>query len=1200
MQSQSGAPTVDFEELFGVNAGYVEQVYAEFMAQPDAVSDEWRRFFESHLPAEQLPVRKTPSAPTASAAAPEGEPAEAELTPLRGVAAKIAENMVESLGVPTATSTRDLPVRVLEENRRIINQYLVGEFRGKASFTHLIAWATVKALQAVPGMLARYMEIDGKAYRESVASINLGIAVDVSRDNGPRSLVVPNVRDCGAMNFATFMAAYDAQVRKARKGRLKPEDFADTTFSLTNPGGIGTVASLPRLMKGQSFILATGAIGVPAAYQAASAQTLNELGVSKVMTLTSTYDHRVIQGADSGEFLKRVHELLNGEHGFYDQVFADLKLPYQPMRMAMDRRSSPGSPLRESENLERAARVMQYIRAYRVRGYTLANLDPLAFEPKTFSELEMEAYGLTIWDLDREFWSGGIGTVERKTLREIRDVLRATYTRRIGVEYMHMVDPEQKEWLRERMERTRNEEALPRDLMLRVLDKLVEAEAFERFLHTRFVGHKRFSLEGGETLIPTLDALLNRASEVGVERAVIGMAHRGRLNVLAHTLGKPLTKIFGEFEGYIDPQSTQGSGDVKYHLGASDVHITPSGRRIAVDLACNPSHLEAVSPVVEGMARALQEQHEVGGDEARERILPVLVHGDAAFAGQGVVLETLQMSQLLGYRTGGTVHVIVNNQIGYTTNPADARSTPFCTDVAKAIQAPIFHVNGDDPLAAVRMIRLALEYRQRYQRDVVVDVVCYRRHGHNEGDEPSFTQPLLYKKIEAHPSVRAIYQDWLLRAGVLDPDEAEKFNESLQQRYRASLEEVRQSRPPEDEAQVVPAVALEQEEQSETEFSVESVGIDALRELTERLTDLPDTFAAHPKIEMLLGRRRQMGEGSYPVDFATAESLAFGTLLVGGRRIRLAGQDSGRGTFSQRHAVLIDTKTGEKHIPLNYLKPDQGRFHVVDSFLSEEAALGFEYGFSVSWPDALVMWEAQFGDFCNGAQIQIDQFLVAGETKWGQRSGLTLLLPHGYDGQGPEHSSARLERFLQLYAERNIRVVYPSNSSQYFHMLRSQALISERKPLIVMTPKSMLRQRTAGSAIEDLADGTFQPVLCDVSGSDAAVTRVVLCTGKVYYDLAESVSENGLDGVALVRVEQLAPFPIQQVQDVLARFPAREHLVWCQEEPSNMGAWTFVRNRLPFTGYAGRRAAGSPATGVTLVHKAEQAALIRTALGTLG
>ncbi|MGE0141777.1 MAG: multifunctional oxoglutarate decarboxylase/oxoglutarate dehydrogenase thiamine pyrophosphate-binding subunit/dihydrolipoyllysine-residue succinyltransferase subunit [Planctomycetota bacterium] len=1200
MSAKEGHPHVDFEELFGVNAGYVEQVFAEYVARPDVVSDEWRRFFETHLPAHALPQSR-PAVERGSSATSESGNRDTEA--LRGVSLKIAENMAESLRVPTATSTRDVPVQVLDENRRIINEHLGGEHRGKVSFTHVIAWALVKAMEQVPGMAVRYLEIEGKPHRERLSRINLGIAVDVQKEGGPRSLVVPNVKDCGSMSFATFVAAYDAQVRKARRGKLTPEDFADTTCSLTNPGTIGTVSSLPRLMQTQSFILATGAITIPAAMSGAAPETLVELGVSRVMTLTSTYDHRVIQGADSGELLRWMHELLLGQHGFYEAIFRDLLVPYEPLHMEVDRRASPGSRRREIQDMERAARVMQYVRAYRVRGYLLANLDPLVFEPKTFSELTMGSYGLTLWDLDREFWFGGSASGEPKTLREIRDVLQATYTRRIGVEYMHMVDPEQKEWLRERMERTRNQEDLPRTVVLRVLDKLVEAEAFERFLHTRFVGHKRFSLEGGETLIPVLDALIEHGSELGAQRFVLGMAHRGRLNVLTHIMGKPLTRMFTEFEGHIDPQSTQGSGDVKYHLGAHSEHHTMAGRMVTLDLASNPSHLEAVDPVVEGMARALQDRFDGSGDQARSAIVPVLIHGDAAFAGQGVVGETLQMSQLHGYRTGGTIHVIVNNQIGYTTNPADARSTPFCTDVAKAIQAPIFHVNGDDPLAAVRMIRLAVEYRQRFARDVVLDIVCYRRHGHNEGDEPSFTQPLLYKKIESHPSVRAIYQDWLVRAGVLEPSEASKFDDALQSRLREALDQVRQSAPAEGTAAVA-RERLAQRKRSATggqsataaERAIPRLSKDGMLDLLERLCTLPPTFHPHPKITMLLDRRLSMGRGEYPFDFATAESLAFASLVTHGHPVRLAGQDSGRGTFSQRHSVLVDVETGEKHIPLNFLSSEQVRYFVVDSLLSEEAALGFEYGYSVSSPDCLTLWEAQFGDFCNGAQIQIDQFLAAGEAKWNQKSGLTLLLPHGYDGQGPEHSSARLERFLQLCAEDNLRVANPSTAAQYFHLLREQALDPIKKPLIVMTPKSLLRQRSAGSSVADLTEFSFRPVIAEVLGDDRAVTHVVLACGKVVYDLIESRAAEKAEHVAILRVERLAPWPAAEIEAELARFPARASIVWCQEEPANMGAWSYVRDRLPFSGYAGRTAAASPATGVSAIHKIEQDALVAEAI----
>ncbi|MCC6671725.1 MAG: multifunctional oxoglutarate decarboxylase/oxoglutarate dehydrogenase thiamine pyrophosphate-binding subunit/dihydrolipoyllysine-residue succinyltransferase subunit [Planctomycetes bacterium] len=1185
-------PTIDFAALFGVNAGYVEKVYQDFLSAPESVSEEWRRFFATRLP-EAPPVRGNGRTGATPAPAPGGAPP-AGVEPLGGVAAKIAANMAASLGVPTATSTRVIPVKVLEENRLIINQHLAAAFRGKASFTHLIAWAMVQALKRMPAMVASFLEIDGRPHRRMASQINLGIAIDVARAGGARQLLVPNLKDCGAMDFARFLQAYDETLRRARANQLAPVDFQDTTCTLTNPGTVGTASSLPRLMAGQSFILATGAIDVPAEFQGAAPSTLSELGVSKVMTVTSTYDHRVIQGADSGEFLALLHQLLTGDQDFYEDVFRSLAIPHTPLRFTRDRRPAFGSGLRTLENVERAARVMQFIRSYRVRGYLYSNLDPLQYVPTRFPELEMASYGLTIWDLDREFMTGGVTGKPMATLREIVAVLRETYCRTIGVEYMHIADPEQKEWLQEQMESSRNEEPLAKDRMLAVLDGLVEAEAFERFLHTRFVGHKRFSLEGGETLIPALDALLDKAAESGLGHAVLGMAHRGRLNVLAHILGKPLTKIFSEFEGYLDPDSTQGSGDVKYHLGARGTYRTFSGGVVDLELACNPSHLEAVNPVVEGIARARQEQMPPGA--GRYAVLPILVHGDAAFAGQGVVPETLNLSQLRGYRTGGTIHVIVNNQIGYTTLPSDARSTPYCTDVAKAIQAPIFHVNGDDPLSAVRMVRLAVEYRQRFHRDVVVDIVCYRRHGHNEGDEPSFTQPLLYQRIESHRSVRETYQDFLVRAGVLAPQDVEKSNQALQERLRQSLHQVRQSTPPAPQAE--PAAVPEAWEHA----GATRVARERLLDVSGRLCTVPAGFTPHPKVKMLLERRMEMSRGGQPVDFAWAETLAFATLVADGTFVRLAGQDSGRGTFSQRHSVLQDVVTGATYVPLNHLELSQARFVVVDSPLSEEAALGFEYGYSVARPEVLTLWEAQFGDFNNGAQIQIDQFLAPGEAKWGQASGLVLLLPHGYDGQGPEHSSARMERFLQLCAENNLRVANASTAAQYFHLLRRQALDPVRKPLVLFTHKSLLRMRVAGSEIGELAEGAWRPVLDDPAGAGAR--RVVFCQGKVYYDLLEARGQAKLEDVALVRVEQLYPWPEREVAAVVAAHAAAREWIWCQEEPWNMGAWQHVRHHLPLTplpqlpsGYAGRPAAASPATGSLQAHKAQQEALVRRALG---
>jgi 2-oxoglutarate dehydrogenase E1 component len=1183
----------DFEEVFGLNAAYAEKVYSDYLEAPEAVPEEWRRWFNTTLPEDQRAVARAAVAvapPVAAAANASTSDVPAGLQALTGVAARIVANMEDSLSVPTATSSREVPVKVLEENRHILNRHQQGLILPKVSFTHLIAFAALQAIARVKAMAGAFVLVDGKPFRKRTEHVNFGVAIDLPGKDGRRSLVVPNVKNAGAMDFKAFLTAYSALIDRARAGKLTPEDFADTTWTLTNPGTIGTQSSLPRLMSGQAFILATGAITVPGALQGASVEVLTELGVSNVMTLTSTYDHRVIQGAESGQFLDWMYRLLLGEEGFYEGIFRSLKVPYRPVHMVHDRRPPLGSTLRESENLERAAGLMTYIRSYRVRGHVLADLDPLSYAPKDWPELDMSTYGLTIWDKERTFYSDGVTKKPFATLREIQETLHLTYCRHIGVEYMHIADMEQRRWLRHRMEGNRNAEELPKAVMLRALDKLVSAEAFERFLHTRFVGHKRFSLEGGETLIPVLDALLEHGADSGIRRVVLGMAHRGRLNVLAHVLQKPLTKIFTEFEGYLDPDMTQGSGDVKYHLGATAVHRAQNGADLELELACNPSHLEAVDPVVEGVARARMEQ--LPKDQDRRQVLPVLVHGDAAFAGQGIVHETLQMSQLHGYRTGGTVHVVVNNQIGYTTSPEDSRSTPFCTDVAKGVQAPVFHVNGDDPLAAIRMIRLALDYRMQFQRDVVLDIVCYRRHGHNEGDEPRYTQPLLYKAIEQHPTVREQYQDFLVRAGVLQKDDIKNYDERVQHELKGSLDTVRLAVPPEVRLQPP-------SEPREWLCSVPLVPQDRLAALMAELLTWPEDFHGHPKVKQVLARRSEMMAGHQPVDFATAETLAFATLVTTGTPIRLAGQDSGRGTFSQRHASLFDFTSNRRYVPLDHLEGAEAPFVVVDSLLSEEAALGFEYGYSVARPESLCLWEAQFGDFCNGAQIQIDQFLAAGEAKWSQQSGLVLLLPHGYDGQGPEHSSARLERFLQLCAEQNMRVANPSTAGSYYHLLRRQAVDADRKPLIVMTPKSLLRQKEAGSPVAELSQVGFQPVKDDAafaaSGRDPKrVKRVVACSGKVYYDLVDARGDR--DDVAIVRLELLYPFPETPLAELRSKYGAASW-VFCQEEPQNMGAWTFVRDRFDWASWATRPAAASPATGSLQRHKQEQADLVVRALG---
>jgi 2-oxoglutarate dehydrogenase E1 component len=1101
--------------------------------------------------------------------------------------------MTASLAVPVATSARTIAVKLLEENRRLLNAHQAAEASFKVSFTHVIAWAMVRALERHPAMNTAYVETGGTPHRLQRQGVNLGLAVDLTR-RGERTLLVPNVKDAGALDFHAFVQAYDGAVARAREGKAAVEDFQGTTVTLTNPGVMGTSLSVPRLMPGQSAIFGVGSIGHAPEYTGASAEVIAELGISKVMTLTSTYDHRVIQGAESGAFLATVERLLSGEEGFYDRIFAECRVPHEPFRAALDRNAGLlAASTSGSDAIRKQAAVLQLIRAYRVRGHLYAELDPLASAPtpEVHPELAMSTYGLSVWDLDRRFYAGGLrGHQGTMTLREVLEILRDTYCRHIGLEFMHIPEGEIRSWLQERMEA--EAPPLPREAQLRILDRLNVASAFERFLHTTYVGQKRFSLEGVETLIPMLDALLRDAAEAGVEEVVLGMAHRGRLNVIANVVGKGAVQIFREFEGELDPATVQGSGDVKYHLGAEGTYQTPSGGKLAVRLAANPSHLEAVDPVVEGMVRARQDSM---GDTARERVLPVLLHGDAAFAGQGVVVETLNLSELKGYRTGGTVHVVINNQIGFTTGPADARSSLYATDVAKAVRAPIFHVNADVPEDAVRVIRLALAFRQRFKRDVVVDLVGYRRWGHNEGDDPSYTAPLLYAKIEKRRPVRVLYTEYLLRRGVLDVSQAEAELESFRKHLQHVLEEVQaaQTARPAAEPPLLPPPVEGDIAEPAVDTAVSRADIERVLEGLERL---PQGFQPHPKLAKQLARRRERVE-SGAIDWALAEALAFGCVVLDGTPVRLSGEDTARGTFSQRHATLYDHRTAAPHTPLAHLTEGPGSFQVFDSLLSEFAVLGFEYGYSVARPEALVLWEAQFGDFVNGAQVVLDQFLVSAEEKWGQRSGVVLLLPHGQEGQGPEHSSARLERFLQACARGNLRVAYPSTPAQYFHLLRRQARVPERKPLVVMTPKSLLRHPSAVSAAEDLTGGGFRTVIDDARAHPASVRRLLLCTGKIAYELLESASTQQRDDVAVVRLEQLYPFPEQALAAVLARYGDAE-TVWVQEEPRNMGAFAFVRDRLerPLR-YVGRPPAGSPATGSSRRYVAAQKQLLAEALG---
>jgi 2-oxoglutarate dehydrogenase E1 component len=1235
--SQSSSATLPASSL---NDWLAEELYQEYLNNRAAVDSAWKGMFDeapvtngTHTPAPAPaaapaavavapPAAVSVAAPAvaattndliARAAAPPKELGEAEqLVPLRGTAARIAENMNLSLAVPTATSQRVVPVKVIDENRTLINQSRTISGKSKISYTHIIAYAIVKALEKFPNVNCAYAEQDGQPFRWVKGHVNLGIAIDVAGKDGTRSLVVPNIKNAGQMTFAQFLSAFDDLVKKGRNGKLGLADFQGTTISLTNPGTVGTLGSVPRLMPGQGAIIATGAIDYPAEYQGVRPETRSLLGLSKVMMMTCTYDHRVIQGAESGSFLARLQELLNGADNFYEDIFASLKLPYRPVAWQVDRASSAPALGGATQEAAKEAAVIQLIHAYRVRGHLIADLNPLGIEPQYHPELDPATYGLTIWDLDRQFNTGnlgvstGLGEVPgASTLREILETLRRAYCNKTGVEYMHIQYPEQKAWLQHRLEPPASHAPLDETTRRRILERILDAEMFEQFLGTRFIGQKRFSLEGAETTIAMLDELIECAANAHVHELVLGMAHRGRLTVLANIVGKRASQIFNEFEGHFDPNSTQGSGDVKYHLGASNIRRSSKGKEIVVTLAPNPSHLEAVNPVVEGIARPKQERL---GDAKRERVIPVLIHGDAAFSGQGVVMETLNLSQLSGYTTGGTIHLVINNQIGFTTNPSESRSSSYCTDIARMVQAPIFHVNGDDPEACVRVMRAAYDFRQEFKRDVVVDMVCYRRHGHNEGDDPSYTQPLMYKIIKALPSVATQYGERLVRENLISAGELDSIKKRIQARLEEGFAAAQSS------AEKFETVEMTTYDASAiAHISNGNTAID--RATAERVligsTKLPQGFTVHPKLKAFVEKRKEVLSGA-PIDWATGELLAFGSLVLEGTPVRLSGQDSPRGTFSQRHLELIDYEKGDVYVPLENLSADQAKFEAVDSSLSEFAVMGFEFGYSVADPLTLVLWEAQFGDFVNGAQIMIDQFIAPAEAKWGQPSGLVLLLPHGYEGQGPEHSSARIERFLQLCAEENMIVANCTTPANYFHLLRRQMYGGAdrrgvRKPLIIFTPKSILRSAKAVSSLDEFTSGSFREVIGDLQASTASngnrVDRILLCSGKVYYDLLAAREERSAANVAIVRLEQLYPFPADQVADMLSRYAPNAEVVWVQEEPRNMGAWRFVQEQMTFLfegskrmiHYAGRPEAASPAAGSGKQHNKEQAELIHAA-----
>ena len=1188
-------PEIDLsDELaaeFGGNASYVAELLNRFRANPTAVDDEWRRYFRERF-GEQEPQAAAPAAaaPPASPATPLGPAVEGERTSLRGAALRIAENMEASLGVPTATTQRQAPIKLADENRRLINEHRAASEQSKVSFTHLVSWAVIQALKSFPSMNDAFDGSSGEPARVRREEVRFGLAVDVPKADGSRSLLVPNVKGAERMNFAEFAAAADDVVTRARTGRIKVSDFEGTTISLTNPGTLGTTASVPRLMPGQGAIIATGAIEYPAQFRAMAPAMLSLLAVSKVVTFTSTYDHRIIQGAESGAFLARVEELLLGEHGFYEGVFADLGIPFRPLRWEVDKNPPVLSDGRTDE-IAKQARVLELINGYRVRGHLLADIDPL--RTRTIAhhpELDLETYGLTIWDLDREFWTGGLKGGDRLPLREIIAVMRRVYCGKIGTEYRYISSPTEKYWIRERIAAAANAGPLPKHVRQSLLAKLIAAEEFERFLGTKFLGQRRYSVEGCDTAIPLLDRLVEGAASRGVDEVVIGMSHRGRLNILANVVGNSAERIFSGFEGVVHPDFPADEGDVKYHQGARTTRRSESGRDVAIQVESNPSHLEAVDPVVEGVVRAKQERMAGHGPEAWKRALPVLLHGDAAFAGQGMVAEVLNLANLPGYRTGGTIHVVVNNQIGFTTPPSKGRSSVYSTDVAKINQVPIFHVNADDPEAAYRVLEIALDYRQEFHKDVVIDLIGFRRHGHNEGDEPTYTQPLMYRAIEAHPGVRTLYARRLVREGVLTEEEVR----ALEARQLAEFEEALVAA--KTAAQRPRATAPPAAPSDGTVVEMETgVSREVLSRIGRVLTTVPPGFHLNPKMVQQLARRAKMAEGALPLDWGTAEALAFGSLLLEGTPIRLSGQDSGRGTFSQRHALLHDTSTAEIWGPLATLDSKQAPFEVCDSPLSEFAVLGFDYGYSVEWPEALVMWEAQFGDFANGAQVIVDQFIASAEDKWRQTTRMGMLLPHGSEGQGPEHSSARLERYLQLCADGNMQIVNATTPAQYFHMLRRQMRQPMARPFILFSPKSLLRLPAAASPLETLTTGGFRVCLDDPEVADrGAVERVLFCSGKVYYDLRGEREKRADARTAIVRLEQLYPFPQERLKTILSGYPRLRDTVWVQEEPKNMGAWTFVKERSSdfLAGgqslrYVGRAASPSPATGNAAVHKRE-------------
>ncbi|MBI4500376.1 MAG: multifunctional oxoglutarate decarboxylase/oxoglutarate dehydrogenase thiamine pyrophosphate-binding subunit/dihydrolipoyllysine-residue succinyltransferase subunit [Gemmatimonadetes bacterium] len=1231
-----------FENIFEtVNSGFAQALYEDFLRDPASVPAEWRALFENGLKGETptangageaagavgaegpatstvrpatAPTRGQPAprfAPGAISAAPPASSPPAlpagTLTPIAGPALRLLHNMESSLAVPTATSFREVEVGRLWEVRSLLNQSIPKDH--KLSFTHIMGWAIVRAAEKFPMMYHAVFEVDGTAQRLDPGAVNLGLAVDVERKDGTRGLMVPVIRRAHQLSFAQFHAQYERLVLGARDGELGPDAYTGATITLTNPGTLGTSASVPRLMKGQGSIIATGMI--------------REVAGDRVMTITSTYDHRIIQGAESGSFLRLVDQLVQGEQQFYEEIAESFGLSPETVAEEVGRKKPPGAALQPSAGaalsvvpaesaapadlLFHVAAAVSLVKSFRTHGHHAAKLDPLGTEPPGDPALDPAPLGLT-----REVMAAIPAEVLRihvpgRTLAEALPILRETYCGTIAYEIEHISNHQERVWLRRVIESGEHRKALRAEEKRRVLEMLTRVDALERFLHRTYLGHKRFGIEGVDAVVPMLIETLDESIAQGIREAVMGMAHRGRLNVLTHILGLPYETLLAEFEGGRRVEETLtpkgGTGDVKYHHGAAGTYTSPAGASLPVTLMPNPSHLEAVDPVVEGRARASQtRRNQRSATWDADAALAILIHGDAAFAAQGVVAETFNLARVNGYGTGGTLHLILNNQVGFTTDPKEARSTDYASDLAKGFDVPIVHVNADDPEACLSAIRLAMLYRREFGGDFVIDLVGYRRYGHNEGDEPRYTQPVMYQHIDSHLPVRDLYADRLIKEGAITAEDASRMADDryrelteIQQKLRKGLtgadpgeepDRISHSwRPPVEPATAVPEPAL--------------------RELTTLLLTVPEGFNVNPKLKRQLDRRLEVFGGGAALDWSHAEQLAFASLLVEGVPLRLSGQDSVRGTFSQRQLTLHDANTGQQYTPIQNIPGAKAAFELYNSPLSEYAVLGFEYGYSVAAADTMVMWEAQFGDFANGAEVIIDQFIIAGLAKWGQTSRLVLLLPHGYEGQGPEHSSARLERYLALSAEGNIRVANCSTPAQYFHLLRRQAKHAEVRPMVLLTPKSLLRLPLATSALREFSDGRFLPVLDDPTRKAARdhVTKLVFCSGKVFYDVISNPRRNKAAHVAVARIELLYPFPLGEVVDLMRLYPHASEIVWLQEEPSNFGARKWVVPQLEqaapkgvLVRWVSRPERSSPAEGYPAAHQAEQERLVAETL----